>query len=149
VALKAVQFLAILLTAMSLIPAGAHLFALLNKIDLGAEQYFLVQGIYRGWNLFGFVLIPAIVVDLALAIMLRRQSTPFRLALFASGCMAATLAIFFIWVYPANVAADMWTTIPENWQALRRQWEYGHAVNAVVTFVAFCSLTLAVVIARE
>jgi hypothetical protein len=31
---------------------------------------------------------------------------------------------------------------------LRRQWEYSHAVNAVIPFVALCSVTLSVLTAR-
>jgi hypothetical protein len=38
VRLKAVQFLAVVLTALALVPSGAHVFALANKITLGVEQ---------------------------------------------------------------------------------------------------------------
>jgi hypothetical protein len=31
-----------------LVPSGAHLFALPNKIGLAQDQYFVVQNIYRG-----------------------------------------------------------------------------------------------------
>jgi hypothetical protein len=61
VPLKIVQFLALTLTALALVPSGAHLFALPNKINLVAEQYFIVQNIYRGWSLFGVVLIGALI----------------------------------------------------------------------------------------
>ena len=43
--LKIVQFLALTLTALAFVPSAAHLFALPNKIDLTAEQYFIVQNI--------------------------------------------------------------------------------------------------------
>jgi hypothetical protein len=65
--LKTVQFLALVLTALALVPSGAHLFELPGKISLGAEQYFIVQNIYRGWSLFGIVLIGALIANLALA----------------------------------------------------------------------------------
>jgi hypothetical protein len=149
VALRAVQFLALILTALALVPAGAHLFALPNKIGLAAEQYIIVQGIYRGWNLFGFVLVPAILIDLLLAVMQRRRAVAFRLALVAFVCMAATLAIFFIWTYPANVGTDFWTTIPPDLATLRDQWEYSHAANAVITFVALCAVALSILAYRE
>lgn len=55
-ALRAVQFLAIVLTALALVPAGAHLAELPNKIGLDQEAYFIVQSIYRGWALFGIAL---------------------------------------------------------------------------------------------
>jgi hypothetical protein len=148
-ALRFVQFFAIALAALALVPAGAHLFELTNKINLTAEHYFVVQGIYRGWNLFGFVLIPAVIVNFLLALMLRAHASASVMAFLAGVFMVATLAIFFIWVEPANRATDYWTTIPANWQALRQQWEYGHAANAVVTFLAFCSVTLAALASRE
>src|SRR5262245_27897177 len=147
--LRIVQFFAIVLTALSLVPSGAHLFELLNKINLAAEPYFIVQNIYRGWNLFGFVLILAVIVNFVLALMVRRHGFASAMAFLAGACMATTLVIFFIWVEPANRATDYWTTIASNWQALRAHWEYGHAVNAVVTFVAFCSVTLSALAVRE
>jgi hypothetical protein len=121
------QFLAIVLTALALVPAGAHLFELPNKIGLAENAYFVVQGIYRGWALFGTVLFGALAANLALAIMVRRQRAPFRLALAAFFLVAATLAIFFTWTYPANQATSNWTVVPASWQELRTQWEYAHA----------------------
>jgi len=32
---------------------------------------------------------------------------------------------------------------------LRRDWEYSHAANAIVTFAALCSVTLSVLTTRE
>src|SRR3977135_666731 len=103
-ALKVMQFLAIVLTALALVPAGAHLFALPNKIGLPQDRYFIVQNIYRGWALFGFVLLPAIASTLVLAIMLRGQGAAFWLAIMAFLCLAGSLAVFFMWTYPANKA---------------------------------------------
>ena len=62
--LRTVRFFAVVLTALALVPAGAHFFELPNKIRLSQEQYFTVQGIYRGWALFGFVLFGAIGANL-------------------------------------------------------------------------------------
>jgi hypothetical protein len=148
--LRVAQFLAVVLTALALVPGGAHLFALLNKINLGAEQYFIVQNIYRGWALFGVVLIGALIADLALALMLRRRGgAAFVLALLGFCGVALTLVVFFLWTYPANQATANWTTIPDHWEQLRRQWEYSHAVNAVITFLALCSVTSSVVMRPE
>ena len=147
--LRLVQFLAIILTALSLVPAGAHLFELPNKIGLAQEAYFTVQGIYRGWALFGFALFGALGANGILALMLRQQRAPFRLALGAFLLMAATLAVFFTWTFPANQATANWTEAPANWQVLRRQWEYAHAANAGLTFLALCAVTLASLRARH
>ena len=148
--LRVVQFLAVVLTALALVPGGAHVFTLLNKINLGAEQYFIVQNIYRGWALFGVVLVGALIADLALALMLRRRGgATFVLALLGFCGVALTLVVFFFCTYPANQATANWTTIPDHWEQLRRQWEYSHAFNAIVTFLALCSVTLSVVMTTE
>jgi hypothetical protein len=146
---KIVHFFAIILTALALVPGGAHLFALPNKIGLAQEPYFIVQNIYRGWALFGIVLFPALAANLAVAAMLRHRRAPFWLALAAFLCIAATLVIFFTWTYPANVATNNWTVVPANWAELRTQWEYSHAVNAVITFAALCSVTLSALLASD
>ena len=71
--LKVVQFLALALTALALVPSGAHLFEFPNKMSLGAEQYFIVQNIYRGWSLFGIVLFGALIANLGARIVAARS----------------------------------------------------------------------------
>src|SRR5690349_15172912 len=71
---KSLQFLALLLAAVALIPAGAHFFEFPGKIGLAKDQYFIVQGIYAGWSQFGMVLVPAVVVNFALAYFMRDQT---------------------------------------------------------------------------
>lgn len=145
--IRLVQFIAIILTALALVPAGAHLFELPNKIDLPLDAYFTVQGIYRGWALFGFVLIPAMIVNGIVAVLLR--STPRAFAACAALLLALNLAIFFAWTFPANQATANWTAPPPDWESLRTQREYSHAANAVLTFVALCSATLSALMSRD
>ena len=145
-ALRIVQFFAIVLVALALVPLGAHLASLPNKINLTAEQYFIVQSSYNGWFLFALVQIPSVIVAFVLAIMLRADVVAFRLTLVSAVCMAATLAIYFIWVNPANLATNQWTSIPDNWQTLRLHWEYGHAASAIANLIALGTITAAVVL---
>jgi hypothetical protein len=147
--LKTLQFFAVIFTALALVPGGAHLFSLPNKIGLAQDNYFVAQNIYRGWALFGFVLFPALLLNFLLAWIERAHALPSLLAFAAALGIAATLVIFFVWTYPANVATTNWTSAPANWQLLRRQWEYSHAVNAVITFAALCAVTLSVLLKRE
>ena len=146
--LKVSQFSAIVSTAVALVPSGAHFFELPNKIGLSQEEYFTVQTIYYGWAWFGIVLAGAVAATLSLTVMLRDQRRPFWLALVAFIIIAGTLVIFFTWTYPANQATSNWTVVPANWRELRAQWEYSHAVNAILTFVALCTVTQAVVLAK-
>jgi hypothetical protein len=133
-----IRFLAVLVTGLALIAPGAHVYELPRKIVLPMEQYFVVQGIYPG------LLLPAaLVADLALAYVVRTDRLAFSLALGAAALLALNLAIFVIWTQPVNSVTNNWLVQTGNWQALRRQWEFSHAVNAGVTLLAFCLATLA------
>ena len=143
-ALRLTQFLAIILTALALVPSGAHLAALPNKIAMAQAAYFVAQQIYAGWALFGVVLFGALATNLVHTIVLRRLGQSFGYALASFLLIAANLAIFFIWTFPTNQATNNWTVVPKNWNALRIQWEYSHAANAVVTFAALVCVVIAV-----
>jgi hypothetical protein len=138
-----VRFLAIVLTGLAVIAPAAHLFELPGKIDMSASDYFVVQRIYLGWWMVGLLLPAAFIANLGLAIAVRHDSSAFWPAIAAMALIAVNLVIFVIWTQPANAATENWAVRPENWEALRRQWEYSHAVNAGVTLLAFCAATLA------
>ena len=135
--LKPLRFLAVVLTALAFVPAGAHLSELPNKIGLPRDAYFVAQGLYRGWALFGFVLSRALAANLGLAAA--------RLALGAGPLIASVPAVFFAWTHPANSATENWTRAPGDREALRRQREHSHAANAGLTFLALCAVVLSVV----
>lgn len=143
-ATRVCQFLAIIFTALAFVPVGAHLMELPAKIDMPEEPYFVVQQIYRGWALAGVVIFAAIFANLASALVARHNPRQFWLSLAAALLIAATLVIFFAWTYPANQATGNWTSTPMDWKRLRSEWEYSHAVNALVTFAALlCSVAAA------
>jgi len=135
--------LAIIVTGLALVAPGAHLFELIGKMRMDEAQYFIVQGIYRGWWIAGLLLPAACAANLALAVSARRDRIALALALTAAALIALSLVIFFVWTQPANAVSQNWTVRPENFEAWRRQWEYSHAVNAAVTFAAFLAATLA------
>ena len=58
-ALRLIQFLAIMLTALTFVPSGAHLAALPYKMAMAQAAYFISQQIYAGWALFGIVIFGA------------------------------------------------------------------------------------------
>jgi hypothetical protein len=102
VALRLVQFLAIMLTALALVPSWAHLAALPNKMAMAQAAYFVARQIYAGWALFGIVLFGALIANLAHAIVLPKLGGSFGYALAPFLLIAANLAIFFVWTFPTN-----------------------------------------------
>jgi hypothetical protein len=147
--MKVMQFIALVLTAVALVPAGSHLFALPNKMHMTQNDYLVAQSVYNGWALFGIVLFGNVVVLAALALLQRGQTAPFMLVLISLGCQLATLAIFFAFVFPANQATANWTELPANWQQLRQHWEYGHAASALIALAGFCALVISVLLTRD
>ncbi|HET6620679.1 MAG TPA: hypothetical protein VFG64_12125 [Dongiaceae bacterium] len=141
--LRICQFLAIMFTAIALVPVGAHVLSLLAKIELPEQPYFTAQQIYRGWAWLGVAIAAAILANLASALLVRGQPRPFGLSLAACLLIVGTLVVFFVWTYPTNQATGNWTDAPDNWEQLRAQWEYSHAANAVITFAALVCSVLA------
>lgn len=147
--LRTLYFLSLLFVALALAPAMAHLLELPNKIDLSREHYLVVQQIYRGWALLGFVVAGALLSTLALTIALRRDRKAFIFASIAFLCIAGTQVVFWTYTYPANQVTNNWTMLPENWEELRRQWEYSHATSAVLNLVALVIVILSVLVRDE
>lgn len=143
------KFLALVLTAIALMPSAAHLFELPGKIDLARDPYFTVQTIYAGWSKFGFPIFAAILANLALALAHWRHRKG--LGVFAglsALLIAASLGVFFTWIFPGNAETANWTTPTDNWEMLRHDWEYGHAANAVIVFAAFIATCIAAIGSR-
>jgi hypothetical protein len=122
--LTALRNLALLLTALCLVPGGAHLAALPNKLHLPAEAYLAAQRAYDGWALFGVLLLPTIALDLAYALRLRAAGGRWHRALAAPLLLLLGLVLFFVFTFPANQATANWTHLPEGWPALRARWEW-------------------------
>ena len=143
--LPTVQLLSLLFVALCLIPAGAHLFELPNKLTLSDTDYLLVQRIYRGWWLFALAVFPALFFTALHAFAVRERRTRFIPALCAFLCMLATQAIFWTWTYPANRKTASWTQVPASFETLRAQWEYSHAAAACFALAGFALLAWSVV----
>jgi hypothetical protein len=137
------RFLAVIITGLALIAPAAHAFALLNKIGMAKADYFVAQQSYAGWWIVVLLLHVAFLANVANAIALHDDGTAMMLSIAAAALIVLNLVIFMLFTQPANAATQNWTVQPENWERLRIRWEYSHAVNAGVNFLAFCCATLA------
>jgi hypothetical protein len=138
--LRLLQLLAIVSTALFLVPTGAHLFELASKLALSESEYMTVQMIYTDWSLFGIVIVIALLATLVHTVIVRADRIALASSLVAFVLLAMTQAIFWMFTYPMNVASRNWTVVPEHFEAARRQWEYSHAASAVLTFAALVAL---------
>jgi hypothetical protein len=146
--LNLLQLATLLFVALALVPSGTHFFELLNKLALPQEQYMIVQGIYRGWALFGVIIFAALALTIAHALSVQSNRTAMALSGLSACCIVFSLTVFFTFTYPMNVATSNWTVTPADFEHARRQWEYSHAANAVLMFVAFVAAILSVLATR-
>ena len=130
-------------TALALGGALAHMLELPNKISLSRDQYFTVQTIYAGWNRLVYLLGIQLLSIAALIFMFRHEPWILRSTVVALLGLIAAQVAFWTYTFPANVATSNWTTIPQNWEMLRRQWEYSHAAGAVFQVLAMGALIVA------
>lgn len=139
----------LMVTAVVLVPSAAHLFELPNKIGLDRDAYFTVQAIYAGWAWFALPIVLSIALNAVLFMRLRRTEPSAAKGALVSALMTLVgLGVFFAWVFPANVATSNWIRMPDHWQALRRDWEWGHAAVAGLAFAALFATAWAVTARR-
>ena len=145
---KALLLASVLLVAISMAATWAHLLEMPAKLALSRNDYFVVQQIYRGWAWLGIPIFSALASTSALAVVSRAERSLVIAAASAAACIVLALIVFFSFTFPANQATANWTSIPDNWAALRRRWEYAHAVEALLYFAALVILAGAAVMRR-
>jgi len=133
-------FVALLATAFALGPALAHAFALPNKMGLSRDDYFIAQKAYAGWDRLAYLLVVQAAALVTVVVVTRHDTSAWIASLLALAGLLAAQAVFWIFTYPANVLTVNWTRPPEDWDVLRRQWEYSHAAGAALQVVALCAL---------
>lgn len=136
-------FASILLASLMLMPAGAHLLALPNKIGMNMADYFVAQQAYRGWAYAGALVFAGIAATAILAWQVRDSSTMFLPTLIALVCLVTRQVVFWTLVFPGNQHTQNWTVAPANWDALRMRWEIGHELSAVLNVAALVALLAA------
>lgn len=143
------RFITMIFVVITLSALLAHLLELPNKMNLSKDNYQSVQQIYRGWSWLGILEIGAIVLTLTWTIIERRNKKLFPLLFTALAFFIVSLVTFFIFTFPANKATESWTQLPQDWQMLRKNWEYSHATRAILNLIGFCFLIIALLNERN
>jgi hypothetical protein len=139
---QALRIISVLLSAILLVPAGAHVASIANKLKLEADQYLAAQRAYDGWSYFGVPIFGLGVALITLGVASYRSGKPIALVLTAFASFLLAQAIFWAFTYPVNKATSNWTMLPDDWEAMRMQWEWSHAGGAVFTLAALVFLLM-------
>jgi hypothetical protein len=147
--IKAWRFATIMLVAISLTAAFAHLMELPAKMEYDASLYVMLhRTLYPN---YGRIAGPAegiaLLASLGLAWRVRRRGKAFPLTLAAAVCQVLAMTLFLALIQPVNRTMASWPLdeIPPEWTALRDRWEYSHAVRAFLTLTALGALVLSVI----
>ncbi len=137
--------LALVLTALALVPGAAHVLELPNKLKLPREDYLLVQTLYRGWAYLGILMAAALACTLWFAMLAEGPAEP--PAVIAFVAVLATQLVFWVFTFPVNRYTRNWRDAPrEDWRKLRDRWEVSQAANALLNFIALVCVSVAILL---
>jgi hypothetical protein len=152
-ALKVFRLITILLTALSMGVALAHLLEMPAKLRFDGTLWLtLLQRLYPpGFGRFGAAFEGGAVVALAVLPWLMRRrgcGSAFGWTLAATIAMISAHAVFWVWVSPVNSVMQPLNpaTLPPDWITLRDQWEYAHATRALLQIGALSALLISLLV---
>jgi anthrone oxygenase-like protein len=164
---QALQIVAVYLVAVTMSLSLAHALELPGKWRLDKKTYVAVQTIYYpGFTYAGFGEILGIIAMLMLLIATPAGNAAFWWTLAGWICLVTAHGLYWLLIHPMNklwlkdrqlegFGGGFFRFDPMNrhgpaeddgdaWQRARDQWEYSHAVRAVLASVALIATTIAV-----
>lgn len=146
--MKALRFLTLMLTALSMGMAFGHLLEMPAKLAYqGSVWLMLQQTLYGNFRILGLLLdTGAVVCALVLTILVRRRHPALGWTIFGTICLVSAHVAWWAGAAPVNAQVAQYTaqTLPTDWMQLRVQWEYTHALRAVLQVAALGALLFSV-----
>jgi hypothetical protein len=145
--MKTIRFLTVMLAALSMGAALAHLLEMPAKLRYDGPTWLrLLQTLYPpGFGSVGSACeVLAVVASFVLVVATRNRRKAFPWTLLGFSCVLASHAIFWIWVNPVNMTMVPLSpdTLVIDWTRLRDQWEFAHASRAILQIVALGAFVL-------
>ena len=138
-----IRFSAVLFSAVALSVLLGQLFEWPVKINMSKDEYKVAQVIYYDLTWVYFFEIIAFLLTITLLILERKKKRTFILLLVALIAFVISIAIFFIFTLPSEIATTQWSIFPDNWESLRDAWEYSNVWRAIINLTGFSFLVLA------
>ena len=166
--LHMVEIVSILLVALAMVPALAHLLEFPGKSRLTKDAYLAVQPIYYpGFTIAGGIGEVGGLVSVLAILLLTPQGTPaFWLRVIALVGMFGVQLVFWMFTQPVNKFWLQSTTLgsfgnaffdvgsethrlhpddPDAWKKMRDRWEYSHIARAALATFSFLLLVVAAI----
>jgi hypothetical protein len=143
VILTSARFVSLLLGALNLGLAWAHLIEMGPKRAMSGSQWLATQQIYRDFGKVSRITFPgALLSELVTLVLTRGRRDSVRLTAVSTVCTAATVAIWARFNEPVNREIVNWQAddLPIDWRQRRDQWEFAHAASALLHGVSLAAL---------
>lgn len=142
--------------ALSLAPSFAHVLEAGPRLAIWPAELWRETTVFNAqYLIFEYVGAPldvaAILLPAFFAYRLRGDRARFGLAVTGAVLFALGLAVWALWVAPANEVLAGWTPGPlaENFEAVRDRWESGHMVVAALKLLGFLAISAAVALRAQ
>jgi hypothetical protein len=143
------RLLAFVLAGLALIRPMMDLVALPSVINLAKDDYAAVQYANQSWAWLDLVQLASFCSIVGLLFFEREHN---RVIWPIRGAFIAQLLILILYVtftLPINITTFHWTFFPDsNWAWLRVEWEYAHALSAIIGGISFVLVLLDLVYAK-
>jgi len=146
------RFITIMLASLSLGLSMAHLLELPRRMQFDQQLWVRVtvfENVYRYFGSVGAAFeIGSVLAAIVLAFLVRKHGSTFYWTLGGAILLVLALVSWVIFVAPMNAEFATWLTnpVPPDWTRYRNQWEYAHAVNALLKMIGLSSLVISVLV---
>lgn len=146
------RFITIMLTSLSLSLSMTHLLELPQRMQFDQQLWVRVTVLENVYRLFGSVgavfELGAILAAIVLMFLVRKRGATFYWTLGGVILLVLAFVSWIMFVAPMNAEFAKWLTnpIPSDWLRYRDQWEYTHAINALIKIVGLSSLVISVLV---
>jgi hypothetical protein len=129
-----------------------HLLELPQRMQFDQQLWVRVTVFENVYKLFGSVgavfEITAILTAIVLAFLVRKHGSTFYWTLGGAILLVLAFVSWIMFVAPMNVEFAQWLTnpVPADWTRYRDQWEYAHAVNALIKIIGLSLLVISVLV---
>jgi uncharacterized membrane protein len=146
------RFITLMLASFSLSLSMTHLLELPQRMQFDQQLWVRVTVVENVYKLFGSVgavfEVTAILTAIVLAFLVRKHGSTFYWTLGGAILLVLAFVSWIVFVLPMNAEFAQWGTnpIPADWTRYRDQWEYAHAVNALIKIVGLSLLVISVLV---
>jgi uncharacterized membrane protein len=150
--IRAWRFITLMLTSFSLSLSMTHLLELPQRMQFDQQLWVRVTVFENVYKLFGSVgavfEVTAILTAIVLAFLVRKHGSTFYWTLGGAIFLVLAFVSWIMFVLPMNAEFAQWGTnpIPADWTRYRDQWEYAHAVNALIKIIGLSLLVISVIV---